>query len=151
MKHKKVPTAGRHIAYAVALTLLVCVFLFLINPESPFDVETRRALSRSGAAFLVVGAVLGYFGINWSKDNKRQLRDAQREIVTCTEVAQRLRVEKGSKVIADELARLQQRKTAAEGGLAEANNFENTVARVSFGALAFLVAGTILQALATNG
>lgn len=151
MKSKKVPTAGRHIAYAVALTLLVCLFLFLINPESPFEPATRRALSRSGAAFLVVGAVLGYFGINWSKDNKRELRDAQREIAECTEVAQRLKGGRSAQVIADKLSRLQQRKSAAECNLAEASNFEETVARVSFGALAFLVVGTILQAIATTG
>jgi len=151
MKHKKVPTAGRHIAYALALTLLVCVFLFLINPESPFEAATRRALARAGAAFLLVGAVLGYFGINWGKENKQKLRDAQREIVTCTEVAQRLHADRGRQVIADELSRLNQRKSLAESELAESGNFEETVARVSFGALAFLVAGTILQAIATNG
>lgn len=151
MKPKKVPTAGKHIALALVLTLLVCVFLFFINPESPFDPATRRALSRCGAAFLVVGAVLGYFGINWSKNNKQQLRDSQREIVTCIEVAQRLTADKGTEVIADELARLDLRKSAAERDLTEASNFDETVARVSFGALAFLVAGTILQAIATNG
>lgn len=151
MKQKKVPTARGHILYALALTLLVSFFLFVINPESAFDAATRRALTRSGAAFLVVGAVLGYFGINWSKENKQQLRDAQREIVTCTEVAQRLAADKGRQVIADELSRLHDRKSAAERDLADASNFEETVAKVSFGALAFLVVGTILQAIAANG
>jgi len=151
MKQKKVPTAGKHILYALVLTLLVCGFLFVINPESAFDPATRRAITRCGAAFLVVGAVLGYFGINWSKDNKRQLRDAQREIVTCTEVTLRLKDDKRTQVIAAELSRLDDRKIAAERDLAEATNFEETVAKVSFGALAFLVVGTILQAIATNG
>lgn len=143
MKYKKVPTAGRHTAYALGLTLLVSTVFFLINPE--------RAISLSGAAFLVVGAVLGYFGINWSRENKQTLRDAQREIVTCTEIARRLKGSKGSQVIAGELSRLHQRIGLAERDMDEASNFEETVARVSFCALAFVVAGTILQAVARSG
>lgn len=143
MKQKKVPTAGRHLAYALGLTLLVSIFFFLINPD--------RAISHAGATFLVTGAVLSYFGFNWGKENKQKLLDAQCEVITCTEVAQRLSRSKGSRVIADELSRLRRRKDIAESDMVEASNFEETVARVSFGAMAFVVAGTVLQAIATNG
>lgn len=92
--------------------------------------------------------MLGYFGINWSKENKQELRDAQTEIVTCTEVAGILMAKNDTNVIAGELARLEARKQAAHIALTEASNFDRTVATVSFGALHFLVVGTILQAIA---
>jgi len=148
MQYPKVPQAGPHIAFTVMVALLVGVALYLINPALPVTEETSRFLSRTGALLSVLGAVLGFFGIAWSKENRRKLLLAQREIVTCAELLQGPVSAPRTSAIADERLRLAQRKEAAMQALKEAAGFDETVAKVSYGALAFLVAGTVLQAVA---
>jgi len=147
MKYPKVPKAGPHIRLAIVLTLLVIVFLYFINPPLVVEPATTRFLDRAGAAIALVGVALGAFGIGWSKENKQKLFLAQREIVTCTEMAQRLQASPPTPVIAAELARLQERKDAASLAMAEAAGFEQTAGSVSLAALSFVVVATLLQAI----
>lgn len=148
MQYPKVPQAGSHIAFTVVIALLVSAALYFINPALPVTEETSRFFSRAGALLLVLGAVLGVFGIAWGKNNRRKLLLAQREFVTCTEVLQGLVSGEEIPVIAEERMRLAQRKQMAMQALRESGDFDETVAKVSYGALAFLVAGTVLQAIA---
>lgn len=148
MKYPKVPKAGSHIAYAIALTLLVIAFLYLINPELKVSPDTKRFIVRASAAVALSAVALGAFSINWGKKNRRKLFLAQREIVTCTEVTNRLSAGPRTTEIADELARLDERKSVATQAMDEASRFDQDAATAGLAALAFVVVATILQAIA---
>lgn len=148
MKYPKVPKAGSHIVFAIVLTLLVIVFLYLINPELKVSPDMKRFIVRASAAVALSAVALGAYSINWGKKNRRKLFLAQREIVTCTEVTNRLSAGPRTAAIADELTRLGERKDVATQAMDEASRFDQDAATVGLAALAFVVVATILQAIA---
>ena len=148
MKYPKVPKAGSHIVYAIVLTLLVIVFLYLINPELKVSPDTKRFIVRASAAAALSALALGAYSINWGQNNRRKLFLAQREIVTCTEVTNRLSAGPRTATIVDELARLGERKDIATQAMDEASRFDQDAVTVGLAALAFVVVATILQAIA---
>ena len=148
MKNPKVPQGGPHIAYACALSLVVIVLFYFINRKLQVSDDTRRFIVRAGAVLLVNGATLGVFGISWGAKNRQKLRNAQREIVTCTEAGEALTARNNPSVFAEELRKYDERKKVAKVDLDEASNFDDTVAKVSLAAVGFLVVGTIIQAIA---
>jgi ABC-type multidrug transport system fused ATPase/permease subunit len=148
MKYPKVPKAGSHIAYAIAVTLLVIFFLYLINPELNVSPGTKRVVVRASAAVALTALALGAFSINWGGKNRQKLFLAQREILTCTVVSQGLAGVPITDVIVEELKRLSERKRIATEAMNEAADFEKTTSTVAQAALVFAMVATIMQAIA---
>jgi hypothetical protein len=148
MKYPKVPKPVSHIIYAIILTLLVIVFLYLINPELQVASDVKRFIVRASSAVALSGVALGAYSINWGKKNRRKLFVAQREILDCTEVIDTLSAGPRTAAIAAELTRLGERKDMATKAMDEASRFDQDAATVGLAALAFVVVSTVLQAIA---
>lgn len=145
-KYSNIPSARRQLVTA-AVVLLLCVgFTYFFNPEAPLSPEMKRFMTRAGGILIMGGGVLGAYGFLWFKKNASNRQLAKINLQAYAEAVRVLtNPAENTPLITPVLEQLEADMTDAATAEARATKFEETVANVGIGALAFVVVGTILQ------
>ena len=148
-KYPKVPTTAEQIKITLIIISICLIGFAVLNRDLGFSAEWKRFLTRSGGYIILAGSVLGSFNFLWNKKNKVKLTLAQRDFSAHTRAIHELngKDQQGASLLPS-IQTLEAELQAAKKAIDEAENFEDTVAKVGITALFLFTLGTILQVLA---
>lgn len=147
-QYARLPSVGRSLPYVFSATLLLLLFIFMVNPESLLSNEMKRAFNRGGASLLLIGGILGFVSVLSNKTKTALYEEAQHNIESYTASINTLSAQNNS-AVQKTLKELQDFLRDAEKVKHEATNFETiTVFRITVAALIFLMAGTLMLIVA---